>query len=179
MIARLRRGWPLPLLAAVVAAVVTAIVVGTADPYGDYANRSFREGANAGVVLRYALLAALAAWLAQRLAASFARRRSGEAGSRPAVLWSLALAVVAGLMIVPPLVGPSKEERRARDLRAGFVDGCARRQPRDYCTCLFNRLRKDPAADTQAEVEAVLRRAGETGVAPAPMQRAARACAGG
>lgn len=172
-------GWYLPLLAAVLAGILAALIVAANDPGAEYANQAYGAGVSVGFVSRYVALAALGTWLAQRLARSLAPREGGSRRPGRIAVWGASLTVVLALAIVPPLLGSSAEERRADDFRAGFVDGCSDQQPRTFCTCLYERLNRDPAGDTARELEALIGQAQRTGVAPAALERAAARCARG
>ena len=84
-----------------------------------------------------------------------------------------------GVAVLPRLLGPSDEERRADEFRAGFIDGCSRQQPRAFCACLFETLSTDPAGDTMPELDKLFAEAQRTGVPPPPAEQAATRCAGG
>jgi hypothetical protein len=156
-----------------VASATAAIVGAITNPYAERADEAYRHGAQTGLVIRYTVLGALAAGLADLL---IARRRRGELG-RAGLLQAAALVVVVLAMAIPPFVGGYDGGDELRDQHAGFVDGCSANQPRRYCECLWSRLNEDPAADSTAEREAITDRFRATGRPPAVLQKAVDACA--
>ena len=170
---------PLPLLAALAAALIAILVIQVADPNERYANDEFRTGADTGLVLRFAILAALGAWLAQRLFRGLRDRREGRAasGAAPLARYGAGLVAVIALAVLPEFIGPSEDERRDRDFRAGFIDGCAEQQRRDYCTCLYDNL-KDTRGLSRERIKGLLDEARRSGSAPPEIAQAANDCGG-
>ena len=119
---------PTALVGALAGGVVGLLLLVLTHPTAAYTNDSYRSGASAGYVLRYVVLGLAAALLIRAL----------RGGRRP-LLAGIALAVVAGLAIVPPLLDSETEsekrraeavaiddpeEREAAEARAGAIDGC-------------------------------------------------------
>ena len=46
--------------------------------------------------------------------------------------------------------GTIETDRTRQDFRAGFVDGCAKRNPRPFCECLMERLIERGVASSDA-----------------------------
>ncbi|MGI8440527.1 MAG: hypothetical protein ACR2NV_10130 [Thermoleophilaceae bacterium] len=175
---RLLLAWYLPLLAAILVAIVAVIVVGISDPAADSRDPYYRVGLKVGVVLRYVVLVGLATFLAQRLARSLAADEGGRRRPVWIALWGAGLAVVLALTILPPLLGSSDEERGADQFRAGFIKGCSDQQPGTFCTCLFDTLSRDPASDTMPELERLFQEAQRGGAPPLVVRQAAARCGG-
>jgi hypothetical protein len=175
-----RRRLAPPLLGAGVASAIAAIVGGLTNPYAEKANEAYRHGLQTGLVIRYAVLGGLFTWLCDVLIRSVRRHGSLQAaladrnsrGALPAI--GLLAAVL--LAIVPPVISSYDGGDALRDRRAGFIDGCSRSAAREDCTCLWNRLVEDPAADSPEELDALTDEADRTGVAPPVLQRAVDRC---
>jgi hypothetical protein len=168
-----------PILGAGVAAAIASVVGALTHPYAEKANEAYREGAQTGLVARYATLGALLVWLLDVLVN--AARRHGSLGAALAtrglpLLAAVGLVAVLALMIVPPFVGNYDRSDRLRDEHAGFVDGCTNNAPRASCECVWKRLVADPRADSSAERRAIFEQIGVTGRAPPPLRKAAAGC---
>ena len=160
------------------ASAVAAIVGGLTNPYAERVNDAYRHGAQTGLVIRYTVFGALAAWLLDLILTRARRRRSLRTAlsdrSVRAQLQVVALAVVVLLAVLPMFVGgydALREEHR------GFVAGCAQNAPRKSCECFWTRLNDDPASDSTAERQAMLDQARATGEPPPALRRAVDRCA--
>jgi hypothetical protein len=166
-----------------VASALLALAVGAlTHPYAERASASYRHGAQIGVVVRYAVLGAIAATLLDRIARHARVRgsvRAALADRGAALLQAVALVVVVLAAVIPIFVGGYGSAERARDEHAGFVDGCARNAPPKYCECLWATLESDPRSDTTAERTRIKDDLLNTGKAPAPLQRAVNRCSAG
>jgi hypothetical protein len=165
-------------LGAGIASATAAIVGALTNPYAERVNDAYRHGAQTGLVVRYTVLGAVAAWLLDLILTRARRRGSLRAAlserSVRAQLQIVGLVLVVLLTVVPIFTGGYD---RVREEHAGFVAGCGRTQPERYCECLWTRLNDDPASDSSAEREAMVDQAEASGVAPPALRRAANRCA--
>ena len=126
------RRWFGPVAGALAAAVLAGVYVGATDPFASSGNDAYDAGQATGFVLRSAVLGIFAGGLAQELAL---RRRA---------IYGLGLAVVLGLLLVPPIFeresSSDRAERRDRAFRAGFMDGCTKNAPAPFCECVYEDL---------------------------------------
>jgi hypothetical protein len=164
-----------------VASAVAAIVGALTNPYAERVNDAYRHGAQTGLVVRYTVLGALAAWLGDLLWRRAQRHGSlrkalADRGGR-ALLQAMALAVVVVVAVIPLFVGGYDDADRLRDEHAGFVDGCVHNAPRRYCECLWDRFSRDPASDTVEERDAIRSQVIDLSRPPAALQRAVNGCA--
>ncbi len=180
------------LAGALAGAAVGVVLLVTLDPTGAYTNDSFRAGATAGFVLRYATLGLVGALLLRALRGGRHRAAAG-----------VGLAIVLALAILPPALDektPSEQrrseatdiedpERRAdADLRAGAIDGCVENGTEEddrlfreegideqrYCTCFIDAFIEGPEDDL-AQLQAMNREL--TSGEPSPRaERIARRC---
>jgi hypothetical protein len=170
-----------PVLGAGVATATAAIVGALTHPYAERANEAYREGAQTGLVIRYTVLGALFGWLADVLFRGAQRHgslRATVAARGSGLLAAGGIVAVLAAAVVPIFVGGYDESDRLRDERAGFIDGCTRRAPRHYCDCMYDTLRRDPRADSSAEIQALFADVQVTGKVPPLLRRVAAKCAG-
>ena len=162
------------------AAAVAAIVGAITNPFAERVSDAYRHGAQTGLVLRYATLGALAAWLVDLLVAR-ARRHGSLRAALVARGWALvqsvALVAVVLAAVLPIFIGGYDAGDRRRDAHAGFINGCRTHSPARYCECVWTLLSNHPAADSTAEFEALMREVVATGTPPPPLRRAMLSCA--
>jgi hypothetical protein len=173
-----RRRLAPPLFVAGLAAAAAAVANAITEPYAEHADEAYRHGAQTGVVLRYALLGAVAGWLLDllvRQVRAHGSLRSVLSDRGAGLLQFVGLVAVVLIAAIPPFVGGYDENDRLRDTHAGFVDGCHANRSARFCECVWTRLRADPDTDTLAEFDAMRERV-DIGEAPAPLQRAVNRC---
>jgi hypothetical protein len=177
---------PVPALAALAVVIIAGVLAAVSDSWPSGGN-AYSIGGDIGLVARYACLAALGAWLIQRILAVVARARIGAARPAAAAPLAAGLAVVLAVAIVPlflsdpktPLAPSSSSPASSAeaDLRAGFMSGCTRANPQTYCECVLEIVQRDPRADSLSEWTAIARRMQQTGQPQEPFLSAARTCA--
>jgi hypothetical protein len=167
-------------IGAVVVGVIAAVAGALTHPYEEIANEARQQGQQIGLVVRYAFLGAAAGGLLDALVRESRRHGSlwaAIADRSAALLESLALVGVVLIAVIPLFAGGYGAEEYARDERAGFIDGCTKNAPLEFCLCLYEEFATDPAADSRAERDAIMRRIQRTRQPPPVMRRAAAACA--
>ena len=167
-----------PILGAGVAAASAALVNAATHPYAEKANDAFREGARLGIVLRYAVIGALFFWLVDVLvqaARTHSSLRAALATRGRPLLVAFGLLVLAGVAAIPLFERDYTASDFRRDERAGFIHGCSRNAPREYCTCMWSELAADPRTDTHGELGAAMAEAARSGPPPA-LRRAIKRC---
>jgi hypothetical protein len=166
-------------IGAAVAAIVAAVVGALTHPYAEIAVDRGRHSDQAGLVVRYALLGAVAAFLGD-LVVRDARRhgslRAALAARGAALLGVVALAGVVLVTALSIFTGGYGRAEELRDERAGFVNGCMNNASTETCLCVWEAFSSAPATDTIEERMRVMERVRDTGRPTPELQRAADSC---